>query len=88
MAVIKKKVPTFGSPGSPQVVDGPQYEPQGLLLIARDAQDLHCRLQFGELLRRSLLVLGLQGTKPSLLQRCETHFYFLSLDQSGMNATS
>lgn len=56
-------MPTFGGPGSPQVVDGPQDEPQGLLLVAGDAQHLHCGLQFGKLLRRSLLVLGLRGNE-------------------------
>lgn len=74
MAVIPQDVPTFGGPGSPQVVDGPQYEPQGLLLVAGDAQHLHRRLQFGELLGRSLLILGLQGMMPLLVCCCGTHF--------------
>lgn len=74
MAVIPQDVPTFGGPGSPQVVDGPQYEPQGLLLVAGDAQHLHRRLQFGELLGRSLLILGLQGMMPLLVRCCGTHF--------------
>lgn len=59
-AVIQMGVPTFGGSCSPQVVNGSQDEPQGLLLFTRDAQHLHGCLQLGELLRGSLLVLRLE----------------------------
>lgn len=55
--------PTFGGPGSPQVINGSQDEPQGLLLLARHPQHLHGGLEFGELLRCSLLLLGLRRSK-------------------------
>lgn len=55
--------PTFGGPGGAQVIDGPQDEPQGLLLLPGHSQDLHGRLQLGELLGSSLLVLGLQRSE-------------------------
>lgn len=55
--------PTFGGPSGPQVVNGPQDEPQGLLLLPRHSQDLHGRLELGELLRRSLLLLGLRRSR-------------------------
>lgn len=58
-------IPTFGGPGSPQVINGPQDEPQGLLLLTGDPQHLHGCLEFGELLRRSLLLLGLRRSKVS-----------------------
>lgn len=54
---------TFGGSGSAQVIDGSQDQPQGLLLLSGHSQDLHGSLEFGELLRGSLLLLGLQGAK-------------------------
>lgn len=74
MAIVSQDVPTFGGPSSAQVVDSPQDEPQGLLLIAGDSQHLHRRLQFGELLGRSLLILRLQGFKPLLFCWCGIRF--------------
>lgn len=58
---LRRVAPTFGGSGSAQVIDGSQDEPQGLLLLTGHSQDLHGRLEFGELLSSSLLLLGLQG---------------------------
>lgn len=61
-------LPTFGGAGSPQVINGSQDEPQGLLLLAGHPQDLHGGLEFGELLRCSLLLLGLRRSKVKCRQ--------------------
>lgn len=50
---------TFGGSCSPQVVDGSQNEPAGLLFIGGDAQHLHGRLQLTKLLSCLLLFLRL-----------------------------
>lgn len=58
---------TFGGSCSPQVVDGSQDEPAGLLLIGGNAQHLHGRLQLTELLSCLLLLLRLQGQMGTLV---------------------
>lgn len=58
--------PTFGGSGSTQVIDGSQDEPQGPLLLSGHSQDLHGRLQFGELLSSPLLLLGLHRSKVAI----------------------
>lgn len=57
---------TFRGPRSPQMVNGPQDEPQGFLLITRDAHHLHGSLELVELLSRLLLLLWLQRATGSL----------------------
>ena len=52
--------PTFGGTGGSQVINGGQHEPEGLLLVSRDAQHLHRCLQLSELLRCLLLVFTLE----------------------------
>lgn len=61
-------VPTFSGSCGPQVVDSPQDEPQGLLLFPRNAQHLHGRLQLGELLQGSLLVLRLEEIRSDQIK--------------------
>lgn len=68
-AVSQLGVPTFSGSCGPQVVNGPQDEPEGLLLFARDAQHLHGCLQLGELLRGSLLVFRLE--KDMIRSNCK-----------------
>lgn len=57
---------TFRGPGSPQMVNGPQDEPEGFLLIAGDAHHLHGSLELVELLSCFLLLLRLQRAIGSL----------------------
>lgn len=52
---------TFGGSRSSKMVDGPEDEPEGPLLVAADPQDLHGCLQLGELLSGPLFVLRLAG---------------------------
>lgn len=56
---------TFGGPCHSQVVNGPQHQPEGLLLLNRDAQNLHGRLQLRELLGGPLLLLRLHTNKQT-----------------------
>lgn len=53
---------TFGSSCSSKVVDGPKDEPEGLLLITTDAQNLHGGLQLRKLLGGPLLNLSLRDS--------------------------
>lgn len=50
---------TLSSSCCPKMVDGPQDEPEGPLLITTDPQNLHGCLQLGKLLRGPLLILSL-----------------------------
>ena len=50
---------TLSSSCRPEVVDGPQDEPEGPLLVPADPQNLHGCLQLGELLRGPLLIFSL-----------------------------
>lgn len=52
---------TLGRSCSSQMVDGPEDQPEGPLLVAADPQHLHGRLQLGKLLGGALLILGLAG---------------------------
>lgn len=50
---------TLGSASSPKMVDGCKDEPEGLLFITTDPQNLHGCLQLGKQLGGSLLLLSL-----------------------------
>lgn len=50
---------TLGCSRSPEMVDGPEDEPEGPLLITADPQNLHGCLQLGKLLGGPLLILSL-----------------------------
>ncbi len=53
---------TLSSSCSPEMVDGPEDEPEGPLLVTADPQNLHGCLQLGELLGGPLLILSLAVT--------------------------
>lgn len=59
MPLSPEQLVTFRGPGSPQVINGPEDEPEGFLLIAGDAHHLHGSLELVELLGRLLLFLWL-----------------------------
>lgn len=57
---------TFGGPSSPQMINGPQDQPEGFLLVAGDAHHLQGSLELVELLGRLLLFLWLWGATGAI----------------------
>lgn len=58
---------TLGASRSTEMVDCSQDEPEGLLFITTDPQNLHGCLEFGKLLGGTLLLLSLTDSRGTFL---------------------